>query len=79
METKVYFENIREHIISEIEKAEEEIVIAVAWFTDGLIIKALLEKLDSYIDVKILFYDDKINSKKLFCDLYNNGAKNKMF
>lgn len=75
METKVYFENIREHIISEIEKAEEEIVIAVAWFTDGLIIKALLEKLDSYIDVKILFYDDKINSKKLFCDLYNNGAK----
>lgn len=36
METKVYFENIREHIISEIEKAEEEIVIAVAWFTDGL-------------------------------------------
>ena len=37
MGTRVVFSNIREEIIQQINKANFEIIIAVAWFTDKVI------------------------------------------
>jgi phosphatidylserine/phosphatidylglycerophosphate/cardiolipin synthase-like enzyme len=34
METQAYFENIQQHIIKELHQAQQNIYIAVAWFTD---------------------------------------------
>ena len=35
MQTQAYFENIQQEIFRELEKEEQSIHIAVAWFTDG--------------------------------------------
>jgi hypothetical protein len=35
MQTQAYFENIQQQLIIELEKAQQSIYIAVAWFTDG--------------------------------------------
>ena len=76
MGTRVVFSNIREEIIQQINKANFEIIIAVAWFTDKVIMRELLNKIEEdCIEVKILFYEDKINSKDFFIPLYRAGAK----
>lgn len=75
MSTRVIFNNIREEIIKCIDSAEKEILIAVAWFTDETIISHLVKKIKYGITVKIIFYNDRINDKKLFKSLVNNGAK----
>ena len=76
MGTRVVFSNIRNEILQHIENAKKEVIIAVAWFTDIQIIDSLLEKIQKDdIDVWILFYDDKINKKELYRDLYEAGAR----
>lgn len=74
MNTKVYFKNIQKIIIDSLESAEYEIDIAVAWFTDEKIISVLLDLVKSGIEVNILYYNDHINDKNLFQELYDNGA-----
>lgn len=76
METKVFFSGIKQQILKCINEAKVEMVIAVAWFTDTSIIEALLKKVkEDGVKVWILFYDDKVNKKDLFVDLYKAGAK----
>ena len=76
MKTNVFFDGIQEQIIKHINVAKREIIIAVAWFTDPVIISALCSKIKrDRIDVKILIYKDKINKKDLYLRLYNNGAE----
>lgn len=75
MGTRVVFSNIRNEILQQIENAQKEVIIAVAWFTDIRIIDSLLEKIQKdNIKVWILFYDDKINKKELYRALYKAGA-----
>ncbi len=74
MESKIFFSDIRRQIINHINNAKSEIVIAVAWFTDAYIIRSVLNKVKSGVSVWILFYDDKINKKDLYVELYNAGA-----
>lgn len=57
------FENIREVIKTEINKAQFTIWIAVAWFTDKELANSLYVKLKQGINVQIIINDDKINSK----------------
>lgn len=71
---EVYFKDIRNKIIEQIEFADSEILIAVAWFTDEKIIETLLKCSKRGISISIIFYDDKINSKDLFKDLYYISA-----
>jgi hypothetical protein len=63
METNVYFEDIHTQIISELKKAEKDITIAVAWFTDEEIFRALCQRARTGISVKLLITDDHINRK----------------
>ncbi|MGE4346739.1 MAG: phospholipase D-like domain-containing protein [Flavobacteriaceae bacterium] len=74
MEQHVYFKNIREEIINLLESAQNEILIAVAWFTDAKIIDILNKVRKRGIVIQILFYDDKVNNKNLFEQLYYNFA-----
>ncbi|MDO9340622.1 MAG: phospholipase D-like domain-containing protein [Bacteroidales bacterium] len=57
------FKNIQSSIIESIQKAEQEIKIAVAWFTNKEILGELVEKLDNGIRIHLLISDDRINSK----------------
>ena len=67
---QVYFKDIRNIIIEQIQLANSEILIAVAWLTDEKIISVLEAVARKNIKIKIVFYDDKINKKDLFRELY---------
>jgi len=57
-------ENIKEAIISEIQKAKKNIIVAVCWFTDVDLYKALLAKSKEGIKVEILITNDHTNVGK---------------
>lgn len=64
MAIESYFNRINDKITSEIEAAELSIIVVVAWITDRKIIKALLEKLNQEIEVKILINQDQFNDEE---------------
>jgi hypothetical protein len=41
---KAHFDNIRQHILAELERATAKIVVAIYWFTDEELFHKLLEK-----------------------------------
>lgn len=72
---EVYFENIRDVIIKELEKSTQDIKIAVAWFTDKKIISILESKINQGVNLEIIIYNDRINKKEYFEKLYYSRAK----
>lgn len=73
--TKAVFSNIREAIVDNLHTAKSSVIVAVAWFTDLKIINELKTVLARGVSVRIIFYDDKVNDKKIFHGLSNAGAK----
>jgi hypothetical protein len=62
MTTKVYFnEECRQAIISELTKAKDEILVAVAWFNDIELFNILLDKAENGIQVNLLISNDPNN------------------
>lgn len=59
-----FFNNIQSEIIKQIKKANSEIVLAVAWFTNIDIFNELLHKLDKKVSVSLLLINDDINNRK---------------
>lgn len=64
MKTEAIFENIAQRIIEELAQAQNQILIAVAWFTNTEILNLLLRKVQQGIAVHILLSDSSINRKK---------------
>lgn len=71
---EVHFTKIQTKIAETLKEAKEEIVIAVAWFTDQYLLRVLEQMVKSNIKVTILIYDDKINNKNLFENLFSSEA-----
>lgn len=61
MELKAHFSNIHEVIIDHLEKANSEVVAAVAWFTDRDMFEVLCKKARSGINVSVALIGDDIN------------------
>lgn len=83
---KVIFENIHKTIIENLKKAENEIIIVVAWITDRSIFEVINTKVKQGVSVTIIAINDEINlnerqnviaviSKNWFKELSSNGAK----
>lgn len=72
---EIYFENIDNVIISHLNRAQKSLKIAVAWITDANLLAAINSCLGRDIEVTIVFYDDNINSKDRFENLFRRGAK----
>lgn len=75
MNSQVYFENIRERIVEALDQCEFDLKIAVAWFTDKKLLSKVEELSKRGVKVKIIIYDDHINQKTLFENLYYNKAE----
>lgn len=75
MKQEVYFKNIQSKIVELLERAEFDIKIAVAWFTDEKIIRLLNEKQKNGINITVVIYDDHINSIDAFNYLNKLGGK----
>lgn len=74
MDQEVYFENIHEVIINQLRQCEHDLKIAVAWITDKEIISEIDKLISKGIVVSIIIFDDKINNKELFKELYYSRA-----
>lgn len=61
MELKAHFSNIHKVIIDHLEKANFEVVAAVAWFTDRDMFEVLCKKARSGINVSVALIGDDIN------------------
>jgi len=61
MQTQAYFENIQEHIITELKAAKSSVIIAVAWFTDNVLFDILCKLADKGIKIELLLMNDEIN------------------
>jgi hypothetical protein len=83
-----YFENIRINILSELLKAEKNIVVAVYWFTNEELFDTLYKKLQDGILVDLIIHNDFINNRtnglpfqKLIdvgCNFYFSDSNNPM-
>ena len=73
-----YFSNIRAQIREEIKNANNEILIAVYWFTNQDIFDDLIKKLLSGIKIKLIIHNDFINNREGgldFQNFINNGGE----
>ncbi len=61
MQIEAVFENIAERIVSEIEKAQNSIFIAVAWFTNRKIFNVLQRKAREGCKINLMYSADHIN------------------
>ncbi|WP_289024536.1 phospholipase D-like domain-containing protein [uncultured Salegentibacter sp.] len=75
MNQEVHFTNIRKNIIDNLRDCNSDLKIAVAWFTDKTIIKEVNALIKNNVNVEIIIYDDHVNQKELFKDLYYSKAK----
>lgn len=78
MEPKAYFSNIHEVIIDQLQKAQNEISAAIAWFTDRDIFEVLCKKVTTGVDISIVLIADEINQGAgglNFTRLKNLGGK----
>jgi hypothetical protein len=65
MITQAYFEDIQENIARELRKANQSILLAVAWFTDRELFDILCNKARANLKVEILLMNDQINAGRL--------------
>lgn len=61
---KVHFKNIRSQILTELDAANNEIFVAVYWFTNQDLFDKLLEKLDAGIQISLIIHNDYINNRE---------------
>jgi hypothetical protein len=60
---KPFFQNIRKQILSELNQAEKEIVVAIYWFTNHDLFDKLCQKKENGISVSLIVHNDFINNR----------------
>lgn len=60
---EIHFEDIQEQIIEQIKQAKYTIWVAVAWFTDDVLFKELVNKKNEGLNIQIIVIDDDINKE----------------
>ncbi|MBK8712042.1 MAG: hypothetical protein IPL97_09245 [Niastella sp.] len=77
MHTTVHFSNIKSEIIGNLKKATREIKVAIAWLTDEDIIRTLIQKAESGLNVQIVMSESKENFRNTskFKDFLRFGGK----
>ena len=75
---KAHFDNIRQNIIHELDKACEKIVVAVCWFTNQTLFEILMTKLSDGLKVELIIHNDYINNRDTglnFQKFIDNGGE----
>lgn len=60
---QTYFSNIRQQILNCLEEANEEILVAIYWFTNIDLFNKLCDKLSIGIKVELIIYNDYTNNR----------------
>ncbi len=75
IEVEIHFEDIQNQIIEHIRMAKFTIWIAVAWFTDKVLMQELYKRKKDGLNIRLLIFDDDINSTHGF--KYENVCETK--
>lgn len=59
----VSFSEIQNKILNALDNAKVSIIVAMAWFTNTILMEKLLQKQKKGIDVELIIYDDGVNAK----------------
>lgn len=62
IEIEIHFEDIQNQIIEQIRAAKFVIWVAVAWFTDKVLMQELYNRSKEGLNVRLVVFDDEINS-----------------
>jgi len=62
MNTQAYFDNIAEQITKRLQKAQQSVFIAVAWFTDSSLFELLCKKSRQGVQIQLMLMNDEINN-----------------
>ena len=68
MAVNVYFTNIQDQIIQEINQAEKSVKIAMAWFTNEKLFKTIVNHCKNQLLVELIIIPDSINLRELGLD-----------
>lgn len=63
IEVEVHFEDIEAQVVEQIRNAKFSIWIAVACFTNKVLMRAIYDKMQAGINVRLIVLDDEINTK----------------
>lgn len=74
MTTEVHFKQIESKIVKQLNDAQNNVVVAVAWITSPTIIESINKCLQRKVKVRLLSVNDNINSIENFTRLYYSGA-----
>ena len=76
---EVVFSQIQSVLLRELDNAKVSIEIAVAWFTNAVLMECLLDKLSKGVSVTLILNNDEINNnesnKRFFEHLIVGGCK----
>lgn len=61
---KAYFDDIRKQLLTELDNAQEKIIVAVYWFTNETLFQCLIDKVDKGLKVELIIHNDYINNRK---------------
>lgn len=74
---RAYFDNIRQKLLTELDRATDKIVVAVYWFTNEELFNKLLEKRKAGMVVDLIIHNDYINNRETglpFQSFIDNGG-----
>lgn len=61
---KAQFDNIRQTILEELDKATDKIAVAVYWFTNQTLFQKLMSKISEGLKVELIIHNDYINNRE---------------
>ncbi len=68
---KAHFDNIRQAILEELDKATNNIVVAVYWFTNQTLFQKLMSKVVGGLKVELIICNDYINNREAGLNFQN--------
>lgn len=63
VKNNAHFMEIQNNILLELDKASVSILVAMAWFTNNILFKKLIEKKEQGLNVELVIYNDGVNAK----------------
>jgi hypothetical protein len=85
---KSYFRNIRKELLQVLSESQQEILIAIYWFTNQELFDCLMNQLKKGVSVKLIIHNDYINNREsglqfqqlidLGCKFYFSDSENPM-
>jgi hypothetical protein len=70
-----HFQNIQHFLVQQLNTAQKSIHVAVAWFTDRILLELLVQKAKNNVEIIVFLTDDHINHNLDFGELIHAGGK----